>query len=110
MQADLLFKHKDLFIQQLRTQAGTTDLNMNGTIRNLVGLIINDPEKLTVEWNISTPYLDLVDFLGFLGKKSTASQKSGSAKGRVMHVADKIDRMLEDGTAKLNIQAGKIKY
>jgi len=112
MQANLVFKNKDLFIQQLRTQAGTTDLNMSGTIRNLVALIYKDPAALTVEWNISTPYLDLVNFIGFLGKKSTASAslKKGAAKGRVMHVADKIDRMLEDGTAKLNVQAGKIKY
>ena len=110
LQANLLFKDKDLFIQQLKTQAGATDLNMNGTIRNLVGLIYNDPEKIIVEWNISTPYLDLVDFLGFLGKKSTATQKKVSAKSRVVHIADKIDRMLEYGTAKLNVQAGKIKY
>ncbi len=110
LQADLLFKNKDLFIQQLRTQAGATDLNMNGTIRNLVGLIYSDPEKLTVEWNISTPYLDLVDFMSFLGKKSTASPQKNSGKGRVMHIANKIDNMLENGTARLNLQAGKIKY
>ena len=110
MQANLVFKNKDLFIQQLKTQAGATDLNMSGTIRNLVGLIYSDPEKLTVEWNISTPYLDLVDFIGFLGKKSTTTVKKVSAKGRLVSIADKIDRMLEYGTAKLDVQAGKIKY
>ena len=110
MQANLVFKNKDLLIEQLKTQAGTTDLNMNGTIRNLVGLIYSNPDKLTVEWNISTPYLDVVDFMGFLGKKSTVITGKAVVKSRVMHIADKIDRMLESGTARLAVQAGKIKY
>ena len=109
-QANLVFSNKDLFIQQLNTQAGATMLTMNGTVRNLVGLIYHDPEKLTLEWNISTPYLDLVDFIGFLGKKSAGTAKKSAVKSRVMHIAGKVDRMLEYGTAKLSIQAGKISY
>jgi len=110
MQANIVFKHKDVFIQQLQAQAGATDLNMNGSVKNLIGLIYNSPEKLILDWNISTPYLDLVDFIGFLGKKSTVTTQRVSARSRVMHVAAKIDNMLQNGTAQLKVQAAKVKY
>ena len=105
-----IFKNKDLFIEQLQTSAGTTELAMSGSIRNLVGLIYKNPEQLILEWNISTPYLDLLDFMAFLGKKSDATSKSLQSKSKLIQTANKIDRMLEYGTANLNIQAGKIRY
>ncbi len=106
---DFVFRDKDLFIQQLHAQAGSTALNMSGSIRNLIGLIYKDPDKLVLDWNISTPGVDLVDFLSFLGKKSHSGKKA-SVKSRVTSIADKVDRMLENGTARLSVQAGRVKY
>jgi hypothetical protein len=109
LSAGIDFKDKDLFIRQLHTLAGTTTLNMNGAIKNFTGLIYNDPDKLTLTWNISTPSIDLVEFLGFLGKKNSARRKA-SMKTRVMSVSNKVDKMLQDGTAQLNVQASRVKY
>ncbi len=110
LQTNLVFKNKDLFIEQLQAQAGATALNMTGTVRNLMQLIYKDPEKLTLEWNIATPYLDLADFIGYLGKKSMAISKKAPGKNKDIPIVNRIDRMLEYGTAKLNIQAGKVNY
>lgn len=110
MEGNFVFKNKDLFIEQLKAQAGTTVLNMSGVVRNLVDLIYKDPEKLTLEWNIATPYLDLVDFISFLGKKSAATAKKSAVNNKLFLTAGKIDRMLEHGTANLKIQATKVNY
>jgi len=110
MDGNFVFKNKDLLIEQLKAQAGTTLLNMSGSVRNIVDLIYKDPEKLTLEWNIATPYLDLVDFISFLGKKSALSPKKAVGNSRLFLTADKIDRMLEHGTANLKIQATRINF
>lgn len=107
--ADLEFKEKDLFIRQMHTSAGTTILNMNGSVKNFAGLIYSDPDKLTLNWNVSTPSVDIVDFLGFLGKKNAVVKKS-TIHSRVLNVSNKIDRMLQNGTAQLNVQATRVKY
>ena len=82
---------------------------MNGSIKNFVGLIYSDPDKLTLNWNIATPGVDIVDFLGFLGKKNKAPKRS-TIQTRVLNVSNKIDRMLQNGTAQLNVQATRVKY
>ncbi len=110
MEGNFVFKNKDLFIEQLNAEAGATVLNMSGAIRNLVELIYKDPEKLTLEWNISTAYLDLADFISFLGKKNKATLKRSSGNNKLFITGNKIDRMLEHGTAILKIQAGKVNY
>ena len=108
MTGNLVFKNQDLFIETLSAHAGSTALNMNGTVRNLIRMIYIDPAKLTMDWNVSTPYLDLSDFISFLGKKQTV--KTTGSPDKFVHIAGKIDQMLEYGTAKLNMQAAKLKY
>lgn len=111
MQANFVFKNKDLIIEQLDAQAGTTVLNMNGSIKNLTELIYPHPEKLVLEWNIATPNLDLDNFMSFLGKKaSRKTQKKSMGGNKLNRMANKIDSMLEYGTANLNIKAARLNY
>ena len=111
MQANFVFKNKDLIIETLNAQAGTTVLNMNGSIKNLTELIYPHPEKLVLEWNVSTPNLDLDNFMSFLGKKSSRKiQKKSGGSNKLIRMANKIDSMLEYGTANLNLQAARLNY
>lgn len=108
LSGNLVFKNADLFIEQLQARAGATSLTMNGSVRNLSQLLYADPQKMMLEWNITTPYLDLVDFISFLGKSPASKNTAG--KNKLSHTAGKIDQLLENGTANLNIKAGKIRY
>ncbi len=105
---NISFRDKDLFIEQLKAQAGNTSLTMNGSILNLFTLINKEPEKLQVDWNISTPILNINDFMNFIGRRSAATGKA--SKARLVKVAEKVDQMLASGMAKLNISAGKMMY
>jgi len=104
------FKDQDVFIEKLKAQGGGTSLVMDGSIKNLLTLINNNPEKLEINWNISTPSLNVVDFMNYLGNRSATVAKKGSAAGKIKSASGKIDRMLEYGTAQLTINAGKVLY
>ena len=110
LQGNFVFKNKDVFIEQLKAQAGSTALNMNGAVKNLTELIYTYPEKLVLEWNVATPNLDLDDFINFLGKKSKRTEKKLPGKNKLIRMANKIDDMLEYGTANLNVQAARLNY
>ncbi len=110
MQGNFVFKNKDLIIEQLKAQAGTTQLSMNGEVKNLTELIYTYPEKLVLEWTVATPNLDLDDFINFLGKKSKRAANKEPGKNKLIRMANKIDDMLEYGTANLNVQAGRLNY
>nr|MDQ3017673.1 AsmA-like C-terminal region-containing protein [Bacteroidota bacterium] len=104
------FMNTDLHIRNLLMTAGSSNLTMNGSVINLLAMINVNPEKLTMEWTVATPDLNLNDFLSYVSPVATSQAKKSGAKTRVSRMSEKIDRMLQDGTAKLSILAGKVIY
>lgn len=104
----LVFDDKDFYVKQLKAQAGTTRLLMNGKVENLTTLIDQSPEKLVLDLNIASPKLNLEDFLSFLGKRSSGT--AVSSKRRFLKLANKIDRMLNEGSVDLQINADRLLY
>ncbi len=107
---DLEFRNEDLIINQLLASAGNTNLTMSGNVINLLALLNINPEQLTMEWNISTPDLNLNDFVSYVGQRAEVSIKKAARKNKLIKAAENIDRMLRDGTAKLNVKARKMTY
>jgi hypothetical protein len=103
----VVFKNQDVFISNLSATAGNNQLLMNGSVINLVTLL-NTPEKLTINWNIYSPVLDISNFISYIGKRSGTINTS--SKKKFFWIADKIDRMLKDGRADLHIQADRVNY
>jgi hypothetical protein len=104
------FKGEDVVIDKLKGNAGKSFLIMNGSVSNLLTLLNKSPEKLILAWNIYTPELDLNDFLDYIGKRRTINSVDASTQKKLFRIADKVDRMLKDGTAELSIRADKFIY
>ncbi len=104
----LVFDDKDFYVKQLKAQAGTTQLLMNGKVENLTSLIDQSPEKLVLDWNITSPKLNLEDFTSFLGKRT--SRTAVASKRRFLKLANQIDRMLNEGSVDLQINADRLLY
>ncbi len=106
----LEFKNEDLIIQRFEATAGNTLLTMNGRVANLLAMLSLNPEQLTMEWNISTPALDLSDFISYASQRGEVIRNIPSRQNKIIQTAENIDRMLSDGTAKLNLSAEKLTY
>jgi len=105
----LEFKNEDLIIPQLSATAGNTSLMMSGNVTNLLALIDINPEQLTMEWKISTPDLNLNDFISYVAPKAVTVKKS-ARKSKLIKATENIDRLLSDGIADINITADKVTY
>lgn len=103
------FKHEDLIIRNLTTTSGSTNLTMSGNINHFLAMVNIHPEQLTMEWNISTPHLNLHDFISYVAPKAETVKKS-SRKNKLIRATENVDKLLSDGIAVLNITAEKLTY
>lgn len=53
----LVFEDKDVYVRQLKASVGNSQLIMNGEVKNLVQLIDKNPEKLNLNWAITSKNL-----------------------------------------------------
>ncbi|HZV70279.1 MAG TPA: AsmA-like C-terminal region-containing protein [Saprospiraceae bacterium] len=106
----IAFKDQDLIISNLIASTGSTNLTMNGGVTNLLALLDKNPEQLIMNWNISTPDLNLSDFISYVSERAQVTPQKKPAENKIIKVAENIDRMLRDGIAHLNISAEKMKY
>lgn len=106
----LAFKDEDLVISHFIATAGSTNLTMNGEVTNLFALLNKNPEQLTMKWTVSTPELDLNDFISYVSERSVIPRQKPVLKNKLISATENLNRMLSDGTAKLNINAGQMSY
>jgi len=107
---EITFSNQDLILNQLLATAGSTQLSMKGQILNLMALLNLNPEKLTMDWTISTPMLHLADFISFVGESAQVQAKKPGSKNRMIKASENIDKMLRDGTVNLTLTAENLIY
>ncbi|WP_026898041.1 AsmA family protein [Daejeonella oryzae] len=104
--ANLNFKGQDLFLRNIRVTSGGSQLNMNGSIRNFLNLYYSAPEKILLDWQISSPEINLKEFLGFLGKRQVKKSSSGSLN----KVSGQLDKMLDQASVHMKLAVEKMQY
>ena len=106
----ILFQNSDVVIQNVQFTALDNKIVMNGNGKNLLTLINTDPDKVTINYNIYSPQLNLGSFTYLLRKNkgvAAAPKKSNKSFGTV---AVKLDRMLAQSIINVSLNAGKLLY
>jgi hypothetical protein len=107
----LLFKHHDLFIPYLNASAGNTKLKMKGDVQHFLAMLNVSPESLELNWQATTEYLNVQDFLNFIGSNKASSKRAAkSSKNSLGKATANIDRMLKDGVANIKLNAANVLY
>ncbi|TPD67353.1 AsmA family protein [Flavobacterium microcysteis] len=104
----LNFTDKDLFISNIRLQSGKSIVNMEGSIQNFLNLYYTEPEKLVLNWKVTSPQLYLGEFLGFLENRKTV--KHAPVKTKKGNGNDKLDFLFEKSNVALSVQIDKFYY
>ncbi len=63
---ELYFTEQSLLIKNIRYQNKKNTVYMEGRVDNFLNLYYDAPEKMTVNWKISSPFLDIKQILGVL--------------------------------------------
>ena len=98
-----------MFIDDLHVNTGTTDLLMNGSMKNLFSLMDKDDRQIHLDWNIRSNKINGNDFRSFLKKRSgkvTVKKKKVLLSETLSHIS----RILETSSMELNVRAGQFMY
>jgi hypothetical protein len=103
---NLNFNGQDLFLRDIRMTSGGSILTMNGSIRNFLNLYYSAPEKILLDWQISSPEINLKEFLGFLGKRRSNTPATGSMN----KFSRQLDKMLDQASVHMKLAVAKMQY
>lgn len=106
LQSDLNFRGQDLFLRNTRFQSGTSRMSMEGSMRNFLNFYYSDPQKILLELYLKSPNVNMNEFLSFLGKRRTSISQGST----VSRIARRLDRMLDQADAHLNINVDRVVF
>ncbi|MGB4399879.1 MAG: AsmA-like C-terminal region-containing protein [Daejeonella sp.] len=107
MQLEMNFKGLDLSIDNIKLRSGTSSLTMKGEVKNFSNLYYSDPQKMLINWQVSSPQINLNEFLVFLGRRNVSSPTDA---GGVKKISGNLERMLAQASMNLNLNVKKVLY
>ena len=103
------FTGKDMIVDNLNLNSGSTDLIMNGSAKNLFYLINQKNKKLALDWTIHSNKLNLNDFISFL-KQKHPKIFSKKRKSSLDQSLTNFTNLLESANFNLNLNAKQLIY
>jgi hypothetical protein len=104
----IVFRSSDMFVENLQCEVLNNKVIMQGKALNLLTLIDAEPNKVNLDWNIYSPSLNLNAFTFLL--KARKKVTVNNPKAKLVKMAGKIDRMLDQGSIVVNLKADKLIY
>lgn len=109
----LNFKGHDLFLQNMKVTSGNTTLFMEGSMRNFLNLYYTNPKKILLDWRITSPQLNLGEYLVFLGKRNSgvkAARSSASSEAGANRIFKQLDRVLDQANVHMRVKVSRLIY
>lgn len=106
----ILFQNSDVVIKNVQFTALDNKIVMNGNGKNLLTLINTDPNKVTINYNVYSPQLNLNAFTFLLQKNKGVTAAPKKNKKSFGTVAVKIDQLLAQSVINVSLNAGKLLY
>mgnify|MGYP003574981445 FL=1 len=106
---DLNFNQKDLNITNSRLQLGKSILNMSCSIENFLNFYYTDPQKIEAKVNLSSPNLNLSEFMPFLAPRQ-AKRKKTSSKNAIKEASEQLSAALEASKVHLQLNVNSAVY
>lgn len=105
----IVFRNADVIVKDLRSQVQGNQLIMNGSAANVLALMKTNPGKVSLDWHVYSPSLNLATFTNLLKKrqKTVARSRSNKALGKT---AEQIDKVLDESNVRLQLKAGAVQF
>ena len=100
----LAFVGNDLLLNNIRLQSGRSVVYMQGRVNNFLNFYYNAPEKILLNWQVTSPQLYVGEFLGFL---NAAPAKESRNSGNVV---DQLGVVLNKAKVNMHIRAANVHY
>ncbi len=106
---NLNFNQTDLNITNSRIQVGKSVVNVNCSVENFLNFYYTDPTKIEIKANLTSPYLQLNEFISFLEPRKAKSKKT-STQHSLKGASAQLNTVLEAAKVQLNLKVDKAVY
>ncbi|MDP9078345.1 MAG: AsmA family protein [Bacteroidota bacterium] len=100
---------KSLLLDHIRLQSGRSVVLMQGHINNFLNLYYDAPEKIVLDWQITSPQLYLGEFIGFLNTRQQAKTITKSRKNSG-NIVNQLGTVLDKAQASIHIRAANVHF
>lgn len=108
--ATLDFTGQDLYFRNIRLQSGSSAVMMEGNIRNILNFYFAAPEKITLDWSIRSPMINLNEFHSFFAKRLKHVSKKAPVHRAKPRIMKQLDVVLEACSVNMQVVLDKVKY
>jgi hypothetical protein len=105
----ILFKNTDVEVHDFRSTVKGNKLVMNGSARNILSMLANNPGKIAFAWQVYSPLLNLESFTALLQKRQ-AVIIAAPATGKLHKVAVQIDKLMNESNIDVRLRADKLLF
>ncbi len=107
---NILFKNSDVLVTDFRTNVQGNRIEMNGRADNLLSLIKTNPGKISLDWHVYSPSLNLEAFTVLLKKRNRVATPLSTGTGKLNKLANRIDNLLDQANIRVDLKADKLEY
>jgi hypothetical protein len=105
----LQFDGSNLYIRNVHLKSGQSSLAMDGAVGNFLNLYFNSPEKILINWNIRSPFINLNEFSSFF-KKPKYYRNPIVRHYQKLRILRKLDVVLNACNVDMQMQVSKLVY
>jgi hypothetical protein len=105
---ELFFANGDMNVRKMKTVVNDNAISINGRVNNFLNFFNTDPSKVIFDWHIYSPDVDISKLRSSLHRKASAKNKHGYSFFDRLN--NKLDRLFDDCSAYLTVQADKVVY
>lgn len=104
---ELYFTEQALLIKKIKFQNKVNTVFMEGKVDNFLNLYYDAPEKMTVNWKIYSPYLDIKQIIGVISYHDKSVPVEANSKNQS---SDQLQEVFRKSQVSLDIKVDKLSY
>lgn len=102
------FIGNDLLLNNIRLQSGKSIVRMEGQVKNFLNLYYSAPEKILIDWQVTSPQIYLAEFIGFLN--STKPSAAPVKRRNSGNVVEQLATVLNSARADMHMRINELHY
>ncbi len=106
----ITINNSDVNIEKLSCNSGSSQLVLKGEAPGLIDFINNKKQDAKLSWSISSPYINIKDFLPFLSERKSTGVVKQNKSSRFFTEGSKLDNFLNASVLDMKMEVAKIEF
>lgn len=112
-EATLNFEGQDLYFRGVRLRSGSSTMQLEGSVKNMLNFYFAAPEKIQMNWTLNSPLVNLNEFQSFFVKrhrKAASAHTHKNSRHRHARVMKQLEVVLEECSVNMQLAIDKVRY